>query len=71
MNKTTDQINDELLRLFYVQSAQIGKPLPHAAQWDEHKKKQEAAYWESQRNAHETLCSLFRGDHLNKMDFKK
>jgi len=79
MNKTTEQFNSKMLGLFYAQTAQAGKPLPHAPQWDEHKKqrevelaKREAAYWEMQSKAHETLCSLFRGDHLaTKNGFKK
>lgn len=78
MNKSTEQFNREMLGLFYTQSAQAGKPLPHAPHWDEHKKQREAAYWEMQSKAHETLCSLFRGDHLKspsvqqiKMDSKQ
>jgi len=57
-----EEFNRKMLGLFYAQSSRAGKQLVHAPYWDEHKKQREA--WELQRSAHETLCSLFRGDHL-------
>jgi len=63
---SNEEFNRKMLGLFYAQSAQAGKALPHAPYWDEHKKQREV---ELQSNSQSNLQSNVQskvqsGDHL-------